>query len=300
VDRPPFSFWYHFGLQHLPGTRHAETEIDFYRAYDLDFLKVMSDYPYPLPQGLDAVLTAEDWARVEPTDGSADCWAEQLTALSLINDAIGGEAMFIETVFSPWTTARRMTRSGGLREAMQKSPEQLLAAMDAVATSLAAYAAQAVARGAAGIFFSVGAASADVMTAEEYQRWGRPFDQKVLDAVSDAAFNVLHVHGNKIHFEEARQLPAAAINWSHFATEPGLAEGKARWGKAVLGGIDEATASHVAAFELRKQIEGAFAATRPSSLLITPGCSIPTDTPVRNLRAIKEAVTSIGKLSFGD
>ena len=39
VDRPPFGFWYHFGLQHMPGSKHAEAEIDFFRAYDLDFLK---------------------------------------------------------------------------------------------------------------------------------------------------------------------------------------------------------------------------------------------------------------------
>src|SRR5262245_30413202 len=140
VDRPPFSFWYHFGLQHLPGRHHAEAEIDCSRAYDLDFVKVMSDYPYPLPPGLSSVLTAEDWRRVEPVDGSADCWDEQLSALSIIKESIGGEAMFIETVFSPWTTARRMSRSGGLRDAMQEAPEQLLAAMDAIATSLAAYA----------------------------------------------------------------------------------------------------------------------------------------------------------------
>jgi len=53
VDRPPFSFWYHFGLQHGPGRKHAEAELDFYRAYDLDFLKVMNDYPYPLPAGVE-------------------------------------------------------------------------------------------------------------------------------------------------------------------------------------------------------------------------------------------------------
>src|SRR5262249_52589889 len=57
VDRLPFSFWYHFGLQHRPGKVHAEAELDFYRFYQPDFLKVMSDYPYPLPKGLDVVDT---------------------------------------------------------------------------------------------------------------------------------------------------------------------------------------------------------------------------------------------------
>src|SRR5215216_682064 len=95
VDRPPFSFWYHFGLQHMPGREHAEAEIEFYRAYDLDFLKVMNDYPYPLPKGLEAVETEDDWNRVEPVEGSDTCWTEQLTALSIINDEIGREALFI-------------------------------------------------------------------------------------------------------------------------------------------------------------------------------------------------------------
>ena len=55
VDRPPFSFWYHFGLQHTSGQKHAEAEIDFYSAYDLDFLKVMNDYPYTYPKSLQAI-----------------------------------------------------------------------------------------------------------------------------------------------------------------------------------------------------------------------------------------------------
>src|SRR5947207_13839816 len=84
VDRPPFSFWYHFGLQHMPAHKHAEAEIDFYRAYDLDFLKVMSDYPYPLPPGLEEIVTEQDWKRVEPVSPGDERWNEQLTALSMI------------------------------------------------------------------------------------------------------------------------------------------------------------------------------------------------------------------------
>src|SRR5262249_16038400 len=154
IDRPPFSFWYHFGLQHMPGAKHAEAEIDFYRAYDIDFLKVMSDYPYPLPHGLKAIETEVDGKRMEAVEGRDRCWAEQLSALSIINDAIGGEAFFVETIFSPWTTARRLARVGGLAEARKRHPEAALAAMEAIAVSLANYAKEAIDRGAAGIFLS--------------------------------------------------------------------------------------------------------------------------------------------------
>jgi uroporphyrinogen decarboxylase len=290
VDRPPFSFWCHFGLQHMPGRYHAEAEIDFYRAYDLDFLKVMSDYPYPLPGGLEVVETEEDWSRIEPISPENKCWSEQLSALSRINDAIGKEAMFIETIFSPWITARRLARSGTLAIARDTYPETLLAAMDAIAASLAAYAKQAVGGGAAGIFLSLGAATDDVMTSEEYKMWGWPFDLKILEAVSGAPFNVLHIHGKRIPFDSVSDYPVSALNWSHFAAEPSLSKGKTRSGKTVLGGIDEAVASHVSVPEIREQIKNAIREVGVRGLIVTPGCSIATDTSELSLRAIKAAV----------
>ena len=293
VDRPPFSFWYHFGLQHMPGKVHAEAETDFYRAYDPDFLKVMSDYPYPLPQGIEAVATEDDWRRIEPVGGKDKSWHEQLTALSIINDRIGKEALFIETIFSPWTTARRMTRTGNIIEVRKRHPEALLSAMDAIATSLADYAKEAIARGAAGIFLSLGAATDDVMSSEEYDMWGRPFDLKVFEAVREAPFNVMHIHGKRIHFDSLLDYPASAINWSHFATPPSLNEGRAVSGKTVMGGVDESVAAYLSPPEIRKQVATALQEVGTRGLIITPGCSVPTDTPESTLRAIKAALEDI-------
>lgn len=293
VDRPPFSFWYHFGLQHMSGRKHAEAELEFYRAYDLDFLKVMSDYPYPLPGGLEAVATDEDWQRIEPIGPDNKCWGEQLSALSMINDAIGKEAMFIETIFSTWTTARRLARSGTLTAVRHRHPETLLAAMDAISTSLAGYAKQVLSRGAAGIFFSLGGATDEVMTAEEYEVWGRPFDLKILEAVAEAPFNVLHIHGKRIHFDSLLDYPVSALNWSHYATPPALRQGKVRSGKTVLGGIDEARASHVSAPEIGEQVNNTICEVGTRGLIVTPGCSVPTDTRERSLREIKAAVERI-------
>lgn len=290
VDRPPFSFWYHFGLQHCPGSAHAEAEIAFYRAYDLDFVKVMNDYPYPLPAGLDVLAGEQDWKRVEVRDSSDACWAEQLTALSIINDEIGTEAPYIETIFSPWTTARRLAGRGGLKDAMNRFPETLLSAMDNIATSLAAYAAEAVTRGASGIFLSLGAATHGVMSPEEYSVWCRPYDLKVLSAVSEALFNVLHVHGENIHFDSLIDYPVSAMNWSHHSTDPTLAEGRRRSGKAVLGGIDETAISRFSPPEVRSHIAEVMSTMRSGGVLIAPGCSVPTDTPARNLKAVREAL----------
>jgi uroporphyrinogen decarboxylase len=290
VDRPPFSFWYHFGLQHLRGSVHAEAEIEFYRAYDLDFVKVMNDYPYPLPDNLEVVDAEDDWKRIEAIDGTDPAWDEQLSALSIMADKIGKEALFIDTIFSPWTTARRLARSSGLLTARRQFPEAVLGAMANIAASLASYAREAVNRGAAGIFLSLGAATESIMSAEEYSMWGRPFDLKILDAVRDAPFNVLHIHGSRIHFDSLLDYPVSAINWSHHTTPPNLTEGFAKSGKTVMGGINETTASHVSAPEIAQQVVDTINAIGTRRLIVTPGCSIPTDTPVRNMKAVKSAI----------
>ena len=51
VDRPPFTFYYHFGLENLPGDHHAKATLDFHRKFRTDLVKVMSDFPYPKPEG---------------------------------------------------------------------------------------------------------------------------------------------------------------------------------------------------------------------------------------------------------
>jgi uroporphyrinogen decarboxylase len=211
----------------------------------------------------------------------------------MINQAIGGEALFIDTVFSPWTTARRLSGREGLKKARSLYPELVLEAMDSIATSLAAYAKGAVSRGAAGIFFSVGAASEDVMTADEYKVWGRPFDLMVLEAVREADFNVLHIHGKRIMFDSLIDYPSNAINWSHFAAGPSLKEGLDCAGRTVMGGIDETEAAHSSPPEIAAQIEEAIREVGTRGLIITPGCSVPTDTPQRNLEAIRFAVERI-------
>lgn len=180
-----------------------------------------------------------------------------------------------------------------MSRARERQPEALLGAMEAIAISLADYSKEALKRGAAGIFLSLGAAAGDVMTVEEYETWGRPFDLKILEAVSEATFNVLHIHGKRIHFDSVMNYPARALNWSHFATAPSLKEGKEWSGKTVLGGIDEATASHVSPLEIRDQVESTIRELGTRGLIVTPGCSVPTDTRERSLRTIRTAVERV-------
>jgi uroporphyrinogen decarboxylase len=294
VDRLPYSFWYHFGLQHAPGERHAEAEIEFYKAYKPDFLKVMNDYSFPAPEGLLMIEEVDDWRRLKPLKGDEEGFGEQLKALRIIAKALKDEAYFVETIFSPWTVARRLSDTQTLLSLKRSHPELLLEVMEKISISLAAYARRAVEAGAAGIFLSLSAATSELLTYEEYEKFCRPFDLMILDAVkADTTFNILHIHGQKIFFEELLDYPVQAINWSHLYTLPTLMEGRKIYKGCLLGGIDETRFSHNTVESIERQVRQTVELVGDRNLMITPGCSVQTDSAPKLLSAVGRAVDSL-------
>ncbi|RMF90744.1 MAG: hypothetical protein D6736_06320 [Nitrospinota bacterium] len=294
VDRPPFSFWYHFGLQHMEGTVHAEAEIGFYRAYDVDWLKVMNDYSYALPPDIEFIEKAEDWYRLEPLAPEQSGFGEQLKALTEINEALWGEAWFVDTVFSPWTTAARLSRGDLLFRHLQENPEAVKHGLQVIAQTLADYAVAAIERGAAGIFLSVSAATADLMSEEEYVTLVKPYDAMILEAVQHiGSFNILHMHGDNLFYEALRDLPCHAVNWSSRYTLPTLVQGRELFQRCILGGVDERRTSRLTPADIREQIRETVRVAGSRGIMITPGCSVPTDTASRILHAFKQGVEQL-------
>ena len=85
VDRPPLSLWYHFGIQFGSGEQFAKLSLAYFHHYDFDFLKVMNDYFYPPPHGLETVESAEDLGLFDHFDVTGCDWGEQLRALEIIS-----------------------------------------------------------------------------------------------------------------------------------------------------------------------------------------------------------------------
>jgi hypothetical protein len=90
LDHPPITVWYHFGLQHAPAEKMAAAHLEFLDAYDLDWLKVMNDYSYPMPKGLDVIATAADLRRIEPLDPVTPPMGEQLRVIAPVRPGAAG------------------------------------------------------------------------------------------------------------------------------------------------------------------------------------------------------------------
>lgn len=293
VDRPPFSFWYHFGLQHAKSKRVAQTHLEFFQAYDLDFLKVMNDYPYPESDNQEEFFEVSDWKSLKVFLGDESGFGKQLKALELIGQELADKAYFVETIFSPWTIARKLSDKETLVKLKNNHPELLLEIMEKIALSLANYAEKAINTGAAGIFLSLSGANPNVMTYQEYERFARPFDLMILERIkTKTKFNILHIHGDQIYFNELLDYPVQAINWSHYYAKPSLSQARQQYKGCLLGGINEKLFGHTTISAVKKEINETLKELGTQNLIITPGCSIETDSPQKQLRSVKKALES--------
>jgi len=307
VDRVPVSAWGHDFLREWTAEGLAQATLEAYRRYDWDFIKVNPRATYyaedwgcrfqpsgradASPQLLAAAVSSPaDLRSLRPLDPSLGAYGEQLAALRLIRDGLSGEAPFIQTVFSPLAVASRL--AGGLepiRQYMEEAPQELEAALATIAETLAAYARACLEAGADGIFFaSVEWGSRDYITADQYSRFGRPFDLRVLGAVQGASFNLLHVCRDNNMLTDLLDYPVHAFHWATSGIgNPSLADILGRTERAVMGGVShDSTILSGRPEDVAAEARAAIEATGGRRFLLAPGCSIAPQTPEANLRTM--------------
>lgn len=310
VDRVPLAFWLHnFATENSAEGLAGET-LRLARTFDWDFLKPQSraqcfaemwgltyapsgEPARPYTVGHAPVAEAADLARLPVADPRTGALGEQLEALRLIRAAVGPEVPIIWTVFAPPMILPTLAR-GGREQALdflRAAPRQTARAFDAMAETLAEYARLCLAAGADGLFYATNVATRDFLSAEECRRWQRPWDLRILAAAEGASFNLLHVCGAGIHFDEFADYPVTAWSFAAVPGNPALAAAHARTGRAVVGGLPakpEIAGMTEAALEAR-----AGRAMREMGsrwLLLGPDCSIDPDTPERLLHAVGAVV----------
>lgn len=305
-DRLPIAFWRHFPVDDQRADTLAAATLHFQQTWDFDFVKVSPSSNYcTFDWGVETrwegnqegtrtyvrrrIQRPEDYETLEVLDVRKGMLGEQLRALELIGRALPPDTPFIATVFSPLTVIRYLRGNAYIAD-LRQHPDRVLHALDVVTRVYEDFVAAALETGAAGIFLAVQAASYHVLSEAEYRRFGEPFDRRILAAASRGWFNLLHAHGDAVMWDLLAAYPVQAINWHDRHTPPTLAEARARFSGALVGGLRQwetlllGTPEQVRAevLDARDQVDG-------RGLVIGAGCVIPVTTPYGNIRAAVEA-----------
>jgi uroporphyrinogen decarboxylase len=277
VDRPPVSFWYHFGVQHEGGKRIAELSLSFLRFYDLDWLKLMNDYYYPMPEGVLEIADKEGLKKITPLEPEATPWNEQLKAIDILSRALKDEAYIIDTVFDPYQVLLRNLAGEHLATLLKEEPEAVLEALEVITDNVIAYSKEAIRRGCAGIFISTFGAEKQ-MPREQYLTFARPFVERILKETKDLAFmNTLHVHDYGIYTDDVVDLPAHIISYEdRDPSNPSMAEMKKKFPGTVMAGLDKHRMTRVTPADAIRNAKEGMELGGSSRFLLAPGCSFPT------------------------
>ncbi|MDO5297007.1 MAG: uroporphyrinogen decarboxylase family protein [bacterium] len=302
VDRPPFSFWHHFGLQHMDGQAVASVHIAFARRFQTDFVKVMNDYPYPIRDGL-SLDRMTDILQMRPLRGIEGSWSHQLLALEKIHTALGKEKWIVDTVYSPWTILGRLFGVDNVIKTAGSRPEIIKHGLDVITTSLINYISEASPY-INGIYFSLTEADYSQFNPFEHYKICFPYNQAILEAAENKMrelkkkpFNILRLKGHRVFFESVKGYSSAAASWEHFRTRPGLAKGLLAWKRPILGGIDGETLHHGTPASIRERFEKYSVEYLLKGLIIAPTCSLSTNVSPYLLEAITAGVSGLARFN---
>ncbi|MBT8363771.1 MAG: hypothetical protein KJP23_03635 [Deltaproteobacteria bacterium] len=295
VDRPPVTLWYHFGVQHAGGEQFAKIATEYFNFYDFDYLKVMNDYFYQPPEGLDAVKTKDDLKRITHFDVDKSDWQEQFKALKYISQELKGKAYFIDTVFDPWQSIRRNMAGENIDALMADEPDALLEALDIVADNLIEYCKKSLSIGTAGIFMSVPAAR-ELISRENFLRFVKPPAVKVFEAICALGkMNTAHIHGEDLFFEDVLDFPVDIFNWWDRGPKgPSLKWVKERIKGCVMGGIDQKIVARTTREFLRNHVREAIELGGKTRFFLANGCSSDSWGYPPSMLAIVDAAKAAG------
>lgn len=313
ADRIPVSFWRHFPDLDLDPGHLATALLEFHRRFDLDLMKVMPNGVYCVEDwgcetaylgGSNGARTCvrhgvrqpEDWDRLRSLDPGAGALGRELACLRATCAGRIDDAPVLQTIFSPFTVARKLAGPELVSQTMRHDPQRLHTALGIIGRTVQSYALACLEAGADGIFFASQAATPEVLSREDHGTFAEPYDQRVLEAVNARqAIILFHLHGEQPYLVSlASRYPVHALNWHDRRTTPTLAQAMGQVPQTLVGGLDErGVLIHGTTEEVRAQVQDAVRQCGGRRLILSPGCVLDLRVPEANLAAVQEAVEAL-------
>jgi uroporphyrinogen decarboxylase len=311
-DRPAVSLWRHFYDQESTPEGLAKAMLDYQDKYDWDFIKInprssyhVEDWGVELEWSKDplkkhrkvkfAVAKVNDWDKIESLSSQAPVLKEHLKAIRIIRKESGKSLPLFMTVFNPLSIAGYLVKDRSLlQKHLRESPARVLPALENITATFEKYVGEIRDAGADGIFFATTQwASANLLTWDEYRKYARPFDMRVLKAGGVDSLNILHICDSNNYLEEMADYPVAMFNWdschpTNFPLEKGFEILKS---KVVIGGIDHTGwLRYGTPGEIKNEITGIKEQMEGKRFIFGPGCTYEPTVPEKNIAAIRKGV----------
>lgn len=307
IDRPPVALWRHFPVDDQSPDTLAEAHLHYQQNYDFDLLKVTPASSFCLIDwGVEdewrgdtegtrrytkrVISDPRDWESLPVLQPTSAHLAAQIECLRLIRAGLRSDTPLLQTIFSPLAQAKNLAGNDLLMEHLRKYPGSVKQGLKTIAESTRLFIEAARANGIDGIFYAVQHAQRQFLSYEEYQEFGLSLDRQVIEPAQDLWCNMLHLHGEEVHFELASDLPFQIVNWHDRESYPSLTEAQSLFKGVMCGGMRQDTLVYRDQAEVQKEAADALKQTGGKRFLLGTGCVVPIIASHGNLIAARKSV----------
>ncbi len=304
VDKIPMGFWYHFSPDDDFGQETVNAHLNWYREYDLDFIKVMCDgyfnYPNPFIQ---TVKSVEDWFNITPMGENHPWITKQVERAKGVVEGVNGECCVFYNVFNPMSLMRFGTSEELLMDHLRENPAAVCHAFEVIGQDIKAMVRRLITEaGCTGIYYCVQNAEKFRFTVNEYKNLVRPAELDILNYANTLSENnILHCcgwAGDENRYEVWQDYPARAINWAVYVENMTLPEGKKFFGDScVLGGFDNRPTGVLCSGtreEVEQETERLVKEAGTRGVILGADCTLPGDMDFERLKWVRAKLDELG------
>lgn len=302
-DKIPSALWRHFPVDDQNPYSLAAAVSLFQRTYDFDFIKITPASSFCIRDwgAVDEwkgeiegtrqyvnhpIRHPDDWTQLKKLSPTQGALGDQLTCIRQVVQEFSHDVPIIQTVFSPLAQAKNLVGKDQLLIHLRRYPEQVLAGLKIISETTLDFVSELAKTGIDGIFYAVQHAQYGLLSEGEFSRFQMPFDIEVLEPVRSFWFNVGHIHGEQVMFDQMADYPLQVLNWHDRHTPPGLIEAQKKFPGVVCGGLRRWETMVLGSPEdVQMEAWAAAEETGGRRFILGTGCVLPTIAPHGNILA---------------
>lgn len=307
TDRPPVALWRHFPVDDQDPATLAAAALHFQSVYDFDIVKVTPASSFMVKDwGVDdqwtndsegsrkytrrAIQSPRDWESLPELSPAAPHLAAQLECLRAIRKGLGPDTPVIQTIFNPLSQAKNLAGNELLLEHLRMYPEAVMRGLETIARGTRKFIEAAIETGIDGLFYAVQHAQAEMLSLDEYKKFGLPFDKQALEPMKDLWCNMMHLHGMNVHFSLVDEFDFQIVNWHDRETYPSLSEAQKIFNGVVCGGLRQDALVFETPAEIRAEALDAIGQTGGEKFILGTGCVTHITAAHGNIMTVRKVV----------
>ena len=285
----PAAFFLHF--ENKLGRKAVQDHKDFYRATNMDFVKVFYEIAVPTVD----INSGSDWEKV-PVYGE-EFFAPQVAVIADLAREFGNEAFVLPTVYSPLALAHQtLGRGKDFKKLITENPKAFGKAIKNLSLSIENYLRAARKAGADGFYISTQGGDGNSIPEKIWKEQVRQWDKHVSEVANEIGeINILHICDYGTPFKNAEALygfadyPASIINvplnFSDGSTL-NLKEAQKRFGRPIFGGLERLGVITKGSIEEAKAEVDKVLENASPNFILGADCTVPGTTDWETLRAV--------------